>query len=255
MRVQRKVNRLPQKHNLRRPFDQPQVRNIPADVFQRCLRSRQLQPVHSLFIVWVTAHFFFVGKYRVERRIKFRQLLNRRPHLPKSLHVRKSRPRLNPRIARRHPHAIPFFPHGILLRHKENLSRAGPVIPLCLAVRRWQQDQSRPLLVVPRQVIKIVLLRENVALRIHLSPIQPGQYDRSVHRSRQLRSSRCVNGVRLTLASLLRTGRQRHKQRHQGQQTQRRVSRTQHELPQMHTNRNRTTHPATSVAPRAEGKP
>ena len=246
VRVERKINGLAEKRNLRRPFDQPQIDDVAANVLQICPGRGQLQPLHRFAFVGKSAQLFFVGKNRVERRIELGEPFNRRPHFRKRPNVGKAGARLNARIAGRHAHAIPLFLGGILRGEKQDFARPLKVVLLGFTVGGRQQDQPGFLFVVAGEVVKILLLRENIRLGIFFAAVQAGEDDRRVRRGGKFGTALGVDGVGLAFAPLLCVSRGRQGQGSQRQKNHRAATRLQKQPAEAHTRIQQTTHPVTS---------
>src|SRR5258707_13394104 len=109
-------------------------------------------------------------------------------------------------IARRHAHAIPLFFAGVLRGKKQDFSRPLEIVFFGLAVGRRQEDQSRSLLVVAGEVVKILLLGEDVRLGIFFAASEAGEDDGHVRGGGKLGAPLYVYGVGLPFAALLRNG-------------------------------------------------
>ncbi len=193
LRIDGRIDRLAHQRQFARRFHLPHRADCWRDVEHIRRRHRVLQPLAPILQVRI-AFLLLPGEQRVEIRVSLRQLFELRTQIGKRLHVRKSCFLADAGIVRAHLRPFPFF-LGVIARRKiENLARALDL----LARRRIGNQQHRAArLIVARQVIEILLLKEQSELR-EILVARIAKYDhRPIHLRSQLRLPRRILLVRL----------------------------------------------------------
>ena len=154
----------------------------------------------------IAAEFFFVRKNRKKSWIELGEVFDGGAHFRECFYAGESRSRLNPRIRRRHAKAIPFFLARVFGRKKKDFVRPIPGSTrrrssIVLSPRK--DNQPGAFLVVPRQIIKMLFLREDIVLRDFFSSGEAPQDNGRVNLGSQLGATFGVHAVRFTLAALL----------------------------------------------------
>src|SRR5208282_2208353 len=194
----------------------------------------------------------FVGKHGVKRGIDFGEPFDRGAQLRIRLNQREASARFNSGISGRHEHANPFFSLWILGLKEEDFARPFPVVLFGAAACGRQKEQRGSWFVVAGEVIEILILGENVGLRVLFVPGQAEQHDGAVNVGSEFRAAFGIDGIGFAPAPLLRRGGKQGAACHQEQRARAPGPPWSIRTHQIHSQTTRhTTHSATSESPRA----
>src|SRR5208282_2813169 len=151
--------------------------------------------------VRVTAVFFFVRKNGGEAGVNGGKFFDGRAHFHKRPYGSEAGARFDAGIGGRHAKAVPLFFCGIFGGQEENLAR--PIPGVVAVFCGGQENKPGAFLVVAGEVIKVIILGENISLREFFAAGEAPKNDRAIDLGGELGAAIGVNTVGLAFAALL----------------------------------------------------